>query len=111
MSLENKLLELAESIGTDIKELFATLNDIAIGPPLSVTRTNEDANGLFTTISHYRADATLYKQSTLSGGTSPEYTTRTVQYYEEDGTTVKSTQVYSLTYNANSVMISETLQP
>lgn len=110
MSLENKLLALAESIGTDVKELFTTLNDIAIGPPLSVTRTGEDGNGLFTVISHYRADESLFKISTLSGGTSPEYTTRTVIFYMEDGTTVKSTQVYTLVYNGNGVLISETLQ-
>ena len=111
MSLETKLLALAQSIGADIHELFNTLNDIAIGPPLSITRTNEDANGLFTVISHYRADGTLYKTSTLSGGTSPEYTTRTVVYYVEDGITVKSTQVYALAYNTSGILISETLQP
>lgn len=110
MSLETKLIALAQSIGTDIHELFETLNEIAIGPPLSVSRTNEDSNGIFTTVSHYRADSTLYKSSTLSGGTSPLYTTRTVIYYGEDGTTVLSTQVYALTYNSNNVLVSETLQ-
>lgn len=111
MSLESKLLNLAAAIGTDIHALVSALNDVAIGPPLSVVRSNEDANGLFVTIQHFRADNTLYKTSNLSGGTSPNYTTRTVVYYEADGTTVKSTQVYSLTYNANGVLISETLQP
>lgn len=110
MSLENKLLALAQSIGTDIHELFKTLNEISIGPPLSVSRTNEDSNGIFTTVSHYRADSTLYKTSTLSGGTSPIYTTRTVIYYGDNGTTVISTQVYTLTYNGNNVLVSETLQ-
>ena len=111
MSLEQKLLDLVQTIGTDIHELFATMSDLSIGPPLSVTRTSEDANGLFTVISHYRADSTLYKTSTLSGGSSPTYNTRTVIFYDVDGTTVKSTQVYALAYNANGVLISETLQP
>lgn len=110
MSLENKLLELATSIGTDIRELFSTLHQISIGPPLSVTRTNEDSNGIFTTVSHYRADSTLYKTSTLSGGTSPLYNTRTVIFYGDDGSTPISTQVYNLTYNGNNVLVAETLQ-
>lgn len=111
MSLENKIVELATQIGMDIRELFSNINDIVTGPPLSTLRTNEDANGIFTVVSHYRADNTLYKRSTLSGGTSPSYATRTIEYFEEDGTTVKSTQVYALGYNANNVLISETLQP
>ncbi len=111
MSLENKLLELVQTIGADMHELFAKLDEIAIGPPLSIARTNEDANGIFTTVSHYRPDSTLYKTSVLTGGTSPSYTTRTVTYYEEDGSTVKSTQVYALGYNGSGVLITETLQP
>lgn len=111
MSLDSKLLELASAIGADIQSLVAALNDVAIGPPLSVVRSNEDVNGLFVTIQHFRADNTLYKSSSLSGGTSPLYTTRTVVYYEADGTTVKSTQVYTLNYNAEGVLISEMLQP
>ena len=111
MSLENKLLELAAAIGTDIKALVTALNDVVIGPPLSVVRSDEDANGLFVTIKHFRTDSTLYKTSTLSGGTSPLYTTRTVVYFEADGVTVKSNQVYALTYKVDGTLISEILLP
>lgn len=110
MSLENNLILLAQSIGTDIRALAAALNDVSIGPPLSITRTNEDANGIFTTVSHFRTDNTLYKMSVLSGGTSPMYTTRTVTYFESDGVTPKSIQVYALSYNTNGVLVAETLQ-
>lgn len=111
MSLDNRLLQLATALGQDMKALIEAVNDVSIGPPLSVVRSDEDINNIFTTVSHFRADGTLYRQSVLSGGTSPNYTTRTITYYLEDGQTAKSVQTYVLTYNANGVLVSEMLQP
>lgn len=76
---------------------------------LSTTRANKDANSIYTTVSHLRKDGTLFRQSVLSGGTSPTYTTRTVKYYGTDGTTVLATEVFALAYSGTDV-ISETLQ-
>lgn len=111
MTLSEKLIQLAQSIGADIGDLMDTVTELSIGPPLSVIRSGEDANGLFTVITHQRPDATTHRVSTLSGGTSPQYTTRTIVYYELDGTTVKSTQVYTLNYNGSGVLVSEMLNP
>ena len=72
----------------------------------STYRSGLDGNGIYTVITYKRADGTNYKVSTLSGGTSPTYTTRTVVNYGADGTTVTSTQVYTLTY-ADGVNLSQ----
>jgi hypothetical protein len=71
---------------------------------MSTYRSNKDADGVYTVIERKRFDGTLYKRSTLSGGTAPNYTTRTVAYYAEDGTTVTSTLVYTLTYSGTDVV-------
>lgn len=69
--------------------------------PLTMERLNKDANDLFTEIQYKRQDATLFKKSVLSGGASPQYTTRTVTFYAADGTTVVATQVYTLNYTGD----------
>ena len=75
--------------------------------PLRVERSAKDANGVFTTIEWFRQDGTKDSQSVLSGGTSPEYTTRTVTEYEADGTTVKRTTAYTLTYDVDGDLTTE----
>jgi len=62
------------------------------------TLTSMDGFGVYTVVSYYRDDNTLWKKSTLSSGTAPFYTTQTVQFYATDGTTVTSTRTYTLTY-------------
>jgi len=62
------------------------------------TLTSMDGFGVYTIVSYYRDDNTLWKKSTLSSGTAPFYTTQTVQFYATDGTTVTSTRTYTLTY-------------
>ena len=66
----------------------------------AASRSSKDANGIWTTVQYRRADNTLIRQSVLSGGTSPQYTTRTETVYAADGTTVLSTLVYTLTYTS-----------
>jgi hypothetical protein len=68
-----------------------------------------DANGIFTTVEVRHKSGTLYSRSVLSGGTSPQYTTRTETYYADDGTTVILTQVFALSYT-NGRLVSEVLQ-
>jgi hypothetical protein len=85
----------------------ASWSTVAGGDPtLSTYRSGVDGNGIYTVITYKRADGTNYKVSTLSGGSSPAYTTRTVDNYGADGTTVTSTQVYTLTY-ADGVNLSQ----
>ena len=73
----------------------------AHGEIASMYRSGKDANGVFTTLEFKRTNGTLFKKSVLSGGASPKYTTRTVSYYNTDGTTVLLTKIYTLTYTGN----------
>jgi hypothetical protein len=72
-----------------------------------IFKTNKDENDIFTTVEYKRNDGTLAIRSILSGGTSPQYTTRTITYYGLDGTTVEKTTVRTLSYDADGVLISE----
>jgi hypothetical protein len=88
-----------EQIQQDLEDANAAIVDLDTRTgALSLTRSNKDVNDIYVTLTYSRADGTLFKTSVLSGGTSPEYTTRTVTFYEADGTTVSKTESYTLTY-------------
>jgi hypothetical protein len=72
-----------------------------------VYKSGKDANGVFTTVEYKRQDDTLAVRSVISGGTSPNYTTRTITYYGLNGTTVEKTTTRTLTYDTDGVLISE----
>lgn len=76
----------------------------------TTVKSNKDSNGIFTAIQHKRKDGTLIEQSVLSGGETPNYTTRTVTKYAADGITIKETQVYTLNYDIDMALQSEVLQ-
>lgn len=95
-NVEGVLAEIYRSMNQHIEDEF--LHNI----PLKVTRTNKDANGVFTTVEYQRRkNDSLYARDVLSGGTSPQYTTRTVTYFAQDGTTVTKTEVSTITYDAD----------
>lgn len=73
----------------------------------NIYKSGKDSSGIFTIVEYKRADGTLYARSVLSGGTSPQYTKRTITYYAADGTTVLLTDTYTLTYDADGDLISE----
>lgn len=74
----------------------------------TVTKIGKDANGIFTTVEHRRkSDNKLVRKSVLSGGTSPQYTTRTITYYKKDGLTVEKTETFTLSYDVDGDLISE----
>lgn len=81
--------------------------DFEADPP-NTYATTKDGNGIYTVVEIKTKGGRLTARSTLSGGTSPAYTTRTVNYYDVDGVTVIATQVFTLTYDGTSV-ISEVL--
>lgn len=85
-------------------------DDSRLDHDLSTYRLNLDSMGLYTTIEYKRANGTLAKRSVLSGGTTPEYTTRTETTYKSDGTTVLKTVVFALTYY-NGKLLNEVIQP
>jgi hypothetical protein len=76
----------------------------------NVYKSGKDANGIYTIVEYKRADGTLYARSVLSGGVSPQYTTRTITYYAADGTTVLRTDTYTFTFDADGDLISEVKQ-
>ena len=76
----------------------------------STYKLSPDANGIFTEIQYKRPDGTLILKSVLSGGTSPEYTTRTETEYEQDGIAIKSTRIYIVTYDIDGKVVSEVLE-
>ena len=68
----------------------------------------KDAYGIFTVLTFKDASGVSRKVSTLSGGTAPYYSTRTVQYYDASGA-LTATKVYTLSY-INNELVSEVLQ-
>jgi len=88
----------------DHKEKFNVHGDTS-----TLERSGKDSEGIFTSLIWKRLDGTKYKQSVLSGGTTPEYTTRTVTYYDTDGTTVLDTVAYTLSYDIDGDLISEVI--
>lgn len=72
----------------------------------TVKRSNKDDYGTFKVVEHYRKDSKLVRKSVLSG-TAPNYTTRSVTYYANDGTTVVVTVNSKLTYDAEGDLINE----
>ena len=78
---------------------------------LHVERDDKDADDIFRTVRQVRSDGTLFMESVLGPeGEGPEYPERTVTWYEGDGTTVRDTITYDLTYDADGDLISEAVQ-
>lgn len=108
----NGNVEVAVDTSAIEAEVDALSNEIGIlsdkVDDLKTVKSSKDANGIFTTITYRRKlDDSLFATSVLSGGTSPNYTTRTVTYYEPDGTTVRETITYTLTYDTDGALVSE----
>jgi len=82
--------------------------DGKIGIAAASYRATKDSNGLWTVVGYRRADSTRIRESTLSGGTSPLYTTRTERIYDTDGATVLQTLVFTLAYT-DGELVSEDL--
>lgn len=75
---------------------------------VSVSRTEKDVNGIYTKVEWFDSSTTLRRNSILSGGSSPTYTTRTEITFDTDGTTPLSTKVYNQVYSGDE-WIGETL--
>lgn len=75
----------------------------------STQKLSIDSDGIYTEVQHKRADGTLILKSVLSGGTPPNYTTRTETKYATNGTTVECTKMYTISYDANGNVAGEVL--
>jgi len=66
--------------------------------------------GIFKTIEWKTSAGVLRKKSVLSGGTAPQFTTRTVTFYDQTGTLISSkTLTYTLSYDVDGDVTSEVL--
>ena len=108
--IDAKLNTLDEEIAKVQDGSLVTLGEFNPTITYSTYKTNQDANGIYTTVTYKRADGTIYKVSQLSNADdNGNYTTQTVTYYQADGTTVDKTEVYAITYNADGDVESEVL--
>lgn len=104
----NKVLEWLNAHLADIvKHITSAERDNWNGYGLNSYASSKDANGIYTVMDYKRADGTIYMKSTLSGGTSPNYTTDTWQFYDTDGTTLILTKTWTLTYDADGKITSK----
>lgn len=81
----------------------------AHGDVVNTYRFGKDHKGMFTTIEWHRPDGTLAKKSVLSGGNSPSYEKRTVNYYGADGETIQTVVEYEQVYNETGDWIKEVI--
>lgn len=118
---DSKKTEIDDEIDTKLNELNAEINKIQDGSMVtlgefrptvtySTYKSNQDNNGIYTTVTYKRADGTTYKVSELSNANdNGNYTTQTITYYAADGVAVDKTEVYNITYNADGDVESEVL--
>lgn len=101
----------ADKLGGHEASYFATAEQLTSCNTLisnySSYASGKDGNGIYTVVDYKRADATLYMKSTLSGGTSPKYTTDTWKFYDALGTTIIKTITWTLSYDGDGKIISK----
>lgn len=84
-------------------------DDTRLDQPLSTYRSNLDAMGIYTTTEYKTAAGDVRIRSVLSGGTSPEYETRTETRYHSDGE-IMEVRTWALSYY-NGKLLNEVLVP
>jgi len=78
---------------------------------LHIERADKDADDIFRTVRHKRVDGSLFSESVLGPvGDGPEYPEREVTWYEADGSTVRDSVTYDLTYDGDGDLTSEAVQ-
>lgn len=85
----------------EFNENFATLDGALGNYRRQIDTATKDAKGIYTVVNYKRGDGTLYMKSTLSGGTTPNYTTDTWRFYDASGATVIKTITWTLTYDTD----------
>lgn len=77
---------------------------------LSQYSSSVDTNGFYRIVEYKRADNTLHLKSTASNpNASGRYQTITWQFYATNGTTLALTKTWTITYDANGVIVSKVL--
>lgn len=110
-ALSDKIIGFANtSTGGERTFTLEKINEMCRYEIVSTYNLSKDANDIFTVVQLKRADGTLLKVSTLSGGTTPEYETRVVDFYDSTGVTVLSSYIFDLSYTNASELSSEVLR-
>lgn len=105
---EEQHLQVGERDSWDAKETPAGAQEKVERTSYSTIKSGKDAEGTYTNVEYRRkSDNTLAGRVVLSGGTAPQYTTRTITYYEIDGITVAKTEVFALSYDEDGELVSE----
>lgn len=100
--------ELADmSVQIDNKANQTDINNLKY---YSTYKLNKDSNGIYTEVQFKRQNGTLIAKSVLSGGTSPNYTTRIETFYTTDGITADGTYTYTRSYDVDGNLTSEVMQ-
>lgn len=99
----------------DLNNYFVSSNTegvlIELGQPLTVRKTNQDASGIFKTVTFANGAGVTVKKSELSNvDVNGNYLTRTLTFYGQDGSTVMKTITYTRTFNADGEVLTEVIQ-
>jgi hypothetical protein len=109
-AVDGKIDELNAEIAKVQDGSLVTVGEFKPTVTYSTYKSNQDANGIYTTVTYKRADGTTYKVSQLSNvDNNGNYTTQTITYYAANGSTVDKTEVYTITYNSDGDVESEVL--
>lgn len=74
-------------------------------------RSGYDATSqVYTTVEYKRKDGTLFMRSVLSNKVGNNYTVDTRTYYATNGTSVRRTEIWDITYDANGNPVNEVLR-
>jgi hypothetical protein len=99
LTVNSKVVASGKNLNDDIDANAAEITNLE---DYEVHNSEKDGYGIFTETQFKRySDGSLFRKSVLSGGTSPQYTTRTETWYDTDGTTVLRTNTYTLAYDGD----------
>ncbi|MCM3141648.1 hypothetical protein [Brevibacillus sp. MER 51] len=65
---------------------------------------------IYTTVEYKRKDGTLFMKSVLSSKVGNNYTVDTRTFYATNGTTIRNTEIWDITYDANGNPVNEVLR-
>lgn len=106
---DNKKID--DAIGdvkSHLEDIMKKINEIDSMKNLSVECIEKDSEGIFKTVQWKDSKNKLIKKSLLSGGTSPRYTNRIIEYYN-DNKVIKIVK-YQLKYDNDDILISEVIE-
>lgn len=118
MSVKDNLDLAFQRIGKDIRAIVNRVGflerNLHYLTPVSTERSDPDTDGVYRRITHKRRDGTIIQISVIEHDPLIEiingyYNKRVVSIYNKLGTAIIETATYQLKYDANGVLVSETL--